>query len=270
MERRTPVFIICSPRPRVGKTLVARLLTEFLYGDGRSVAAFDINPDDFALADCLPGHAAIASIAGTLGQIALFDKLVIDDGTAKILDVGASSFERFFALVHELGFVQEANRRALQPVVLFMADPDRRSIQAYADLQGRWKDIILVPVYNGAVVREQQARKCFPARQAGRVPVRIPPLEPFLKAIIDKPGFSFVGFLRRPGDVETGLHAWIKRCFLEFRDLEMRLLLEEMRSSLQFATAGPPMTSAPMLPPSQSAFPPGKRPAQDRRRDPPV
>ena len=27
---RTPVFIICSPRPLVGKTLIARLLSEFL------------------------------------------------------------------------------------------------------------------------------------------------------------------------------------------------------------------------------------------------
>ena len=26
----TPVYIICSPRPLVGKTLIARLLSEFL------------------------------------------------------------------------------------------------------------------------------------------------------------------------------------------------------------------------------------------------
>ena len=28
--RRTPVYIICSPRPLVGKTLIARLMSEFL------------------------------------------------------------------------------------------------------------------------------------------------------------------------------------------------------------------------------------------------
>jgi hypothetical protein len=245
MERRTPVYIICSPRPRVGKTLVARLLIEFIYGNGRSVVAFDVNPDDFALADCLPGHAAIANITDTRGQIALFDKLILDDGTAKIVDVGASSFKQFFALMHELGFVQEAHRRALQLVVLFIADPDRRSIQAYADLQDQLRDIVLVPVCNGAVIREQKARECFPACQAGRVPVRITPLQPFLRAIIDRPGFSFDEFLRRPSDAETGLHAWIKCCFLDFRDLEMRLLLEDMRSTLQFATTDGPMTNEP-------------------------
>jgi hypothetical protein len=43
--RHTPVFIVCSPRPLVGKTLLARLLGEFLLlknGAG-AVAAFDIN-----------------------------------------------------------------------------------------------------------------------------------------------------------------------------------------------------------------------------------
>ena len=29
MQGRTPVFMICSPRPRVGKTLLARALVEF-------------------------------------------------------------------------------------------------------------------------------------------------------------------------------------------------------------------------------------------------
>ena len=42
--RRTPVYIICSPRPQVGKTLVARLLTEFLaLKNNGVVTAFDIN-----------------------------------------------------------------------------------------------------------------------------------------------------------------------------------------------------------------------------------
>ena len=41
--QRTPVFIICSPRPLVGKTLTARLLCEFLLLKHSTVAAFDIN-----------------------------------------------------------------------------------------------------------------------------------------------------------------------------------------------------------------------------------
>jgi hypothetical protein len=52
--RRTPVYIICSPRPLVGKTLIARLLSEYLllkYGD---MIGFDINLKEPTLLDYLP------------------------------------------------------------------------------------------------------------------------------------------------------------------------------------------------------------------------
>ncbi len=42
----TPVYIICSPRPLVGKTLLARLLSEFLLLKDGTVSAFDINLKD--------------------------------------------------------------------------------------------------------------------------------------------------------------------------------------------------------------------------------
>jgi hypothetical protein len=52
--RRTPVYIICSPRPLVGKTLIARLLSEFLLLKNGAVAAFDINLKEPSLLDYLP------------------------------------------------------------------------------------------------------------------------------------------------------------------------------------------------------------------------
>jgi hypothetical protein len=58
--------------------------------------------------------------------------------------------------------------------------------------------------------------------------------------------------------VETELHTWIKSCFLEFRDLKMRLLLEEMKSALRFATTDRPTTGAPLPSASQSKFTLGK------------
>ena len=55
MQGRTPVFMICSPRPRVGKTLLARALVEFFRANSRPVSAFDVNPDEFALVEDLIG-----------------------------------------------------------------------------------------------------------------------------------------------------------------------------------------------------------------------
>ena len=80
--RRTPVYIVCSPRPDVGKTLLARLLTEFLLLQNGSVTAFDINLREPSLLDYLPELTETALITDTFGQMALMDRLVLNDGVA--------------------------------------------------------------------------------------------------------------------------------------------------------------------------------------------
>ena len=52
----TPVYIICSPRPLVGKTLIARLLSEFLLLKNGTVNSFDINLKEPSLLEYLPQH----------------------------------------------------------------------------------------------------------------------------------------------------------------------------------------------------------------------
>ena len=50
----TPVYIVCSPRPLVGKTLLARLLSEFLLLKDGAVSGFDINLKEPSLLEYLP------------------------------------------------------------------------------------------------------------------------------------------------------------------------------------------------------------------------
>jgi hypothetical protein len=96
MSFRNSVAIIASPRPRVGKTLLARLLTDFHLQEGRPVAAFDLNAGEGTLAQFLPEHVTRSAIDDLKGQMALFDRLMVEDGATKIVDVGRASFEIFF------------------------------------------------------------------------------------------------------------------------------------------------------------------------------
>ena len=64
--------------------------------------------------------------------------------------------------------------------------------------------------------------------------MRFPLLNPVLKAIIEKPGFSFADFLEEPVRMRTELHIWTERVFVEFREMELRLLLRELKSTLSF------------------------------------
>ena len=123
MERRTPIFIIASPRPRVGKTLLARMLAEFFRSEDRPVAGVRLStPDEFALVDYLPGYTAVADIADTRDQITLFDQLLADDHVPKVVDLGHALFDKFFTVIQQIGFAEEARRRGATPVVLFLAD----------------------------------------------------------------------------------------------------------------------------------------------------
>lgn len=232
MTRRTPVYLVCSPRPRVGKTLVARLLTEFFRADLGAAFAFDLNTNEPSLVDYLPAVTAMAEIDDTRGQMALFDRLVLNDGVPKIVDVGATLFERFFEVLDEIDLTQEAHRHEVEPVILFIADQDRSSARAYAMLQGRFPDIPLVPVHNEATGSIYQDPEAFPlSGSAGAVRIRLLPA--VLRGVIDKPGFSFTNFCARPTDRPTPLHGWIRHVFVEIRELELRLLLKKLGASLQ-------------------------------------
>src|SRR3954465_11258497 len=117
MQRRaTPLFIVTSSRPRNGKTLIARALTEYFCAQSRPVAAFDVNPDEFTLLEHLPSYTAAASINDTRGAVPLFDQLVLQDQVPKVVDLGNQSFDRFFAVTQQIGFAAEARRRAIVPM----------------------------------------------------------------------------------------------------------------------------------------------------------
>ncbi len=234
----TPLFVVASPRPEVGKTFAARLITDFLCLNSEAPKAFDLNPDESALADVLPLVASRADIASTQGQMALFDRLIVDDGIPKVVDLGHALFERFFALSEEIGFIEEASRRSIEPVILFAADPHPGSVGAYFRLQERFADALVVPVFNEAILRGRRLRDKFPFARAAAVPLQIPILPPALKHHADRTTQSFADFHSGiASDMPVGpafeLRSWTRRVFLEFRELELRLLLEKLRTSLK-------------------------------------
>ncbi len=201
MQRRTPVFIVTSSRPRVGKTLVARALTEYFCAQSRPVQAFDVNPDEFKLIDHLPAYTAAASINDTRGEMALFDQLVLGDEVPKVVDLGHLLFDRFFAVMQQIDFAAEARRRAVAPMVLFLADPDERARQGYAMLWDRFPESAA-----GAGVQRARARRSravaptFPPTRLGGEPIDIPALTPVVRSVVDRRNFSFVAYAQKSND----------------------------------------------------------------------
>ena len=217
----TPVYIVCSPRPLVGKTLLARLLSEFLLLKDGAVSGFDINLKEPSLLEYLPRVTETADIADTFGKMQLMDRLIVNDGIGKVIDLGFHAFDEFFKMTGEIGFMKEAARRGVSPLILFVADTDRVSARAFPMLQQQIPPPALVTVDNEHIVRGELP----PAMARGRV-LRIAALPAFLKTYIDRLTFSFTGYLRNEKDSSTELHQWIRANYSSFRDLELNLLLQ--------------------------------------------
>jgi hypothetical protein len=249
MSRPTHVYIVASPRPRSGKTLLARALTEFFLTDGRPVGAFDLDTLDATLARFLPKFTTRADIADTRGQVALFDELIVANEKPKVVDVSAHAYEPFLKVMEQIGFATEASRVAVDPVILFAANAESASVRAYARLRERFPGVTLVPVHNDGIVRGYKLRDDYPTTSATALPLHLPMLSPSLRAIVDAPGFSLAEFRRSPpADMREilgdELNSWLKRVYLQFREMELRLLLTDLRGSLRSSLRVPPIHAA--------------------------
>jgi hypothetical protein len=201
------------------------------------VEAFDVNADEPSLVNYLPGCTTLSDIGDTRGQMALFDRLIQDDGASKVVDLGHRSFEPFFRIIGQVGFVEEARRRNVQLVALYVANPGPVSVAAYATLQRWLEGMVLIPLHNEGIVRTQN-RQQFPSGGGASMPMRIPALAPGLQRIVGEPAFSFAEFRHNraggmPEPYGHELDSWMTRIFVEFRELELRLLLERLKISLQ-------------------------------------
>jgi|ERR1700742_800349 hypothetical protein len=218
----TPVYIICSPRPLVGKTMVARLLSEFLLLKNGTVLSFDINLKEPSLLDYLPRITETAAIDDTYGKMQLMDRLIIDDGVAKVIDLGFHVFDEFFKMCEEIGFIKEAARRRIAPVILFVADADRVSRRSHEMLRRQIPRSALITIDNEFVARGELPTEMIEGRM-----LHIAALPMFLKTYIDRETFSFTDYLRQERDSSTELHQWIRRNYLSFRELELSLILQK-------------------------------------------
>jgi len=221
--RRTPVYIVCSPRPAVGKTLIARVLTEFLLLQRGSVQAFDINLREPSLLNYLPRVTETALISDTFGQMALMDRLIVNDDVPKVIDLGFHAFDEFFKVAAEIGFMKEAELRGVDPIVLFIPDRDRTSTVAWMMLRETFPRAALIPVENEHVLWGE-----LPKPFQGKRPFRIAALPAFLKSIITRLNFSFTRYLRENRDQHSELHQWVRNNYTSFRDLALNLILHRM------------------------------------------
>jgi hypothetical protein len=232
-----PLYIVASPRPRVGKTLLARLLMEYFLDNGRPLVGFDLNPREPMLAGRFPKLVWPVDIGDIRGQMELFDRLVADTASTKVIDVGYGPFEHFFGVIGDIGFAQEARRRGMDTIVFFITDQAIATVRIYTKLQDR-APAIFQPVHN-EFASLMAASEDFPPTRPECGTIRMPRLSQVVRGVVDRPSFSFNTYMAHQPGGPTEIHSWIADLYTQFRDLELRLLMGRLNSSLRRGSLAP-------------------------------
>jgi hypothetical protein len=222
-----PIYIVCSPRRRVGKTLLSRLLVEYHLSEGRRIAAIDLGDESPQLSDYLPKLTTIADVSETRGQMALFDGLLMDEEVPKVVDVSHRAFKDFFGVVQKIGLFEEARDRGMETLMLFMVDQHPASAQAYQVLSRWFTNASLLPVHNHAVAAALPPRPEFKDDDTPD-PLEIPLLRPPLRWQVDQHSFSFAKLREQisdslPVEIHIELESWTTSVFLQVRQIELAL-----------------------------------------------
>ena len=92
----------------------------------------------------------------------------------------AGDDDDFFIIANKLGFLEEASRRGIEPIMMFLIDPDQKSSAAYSILQRWFADISLLPVRNQLV-----ERRGFNGAADGGQPLDVCPPGPYGSLVSD-------------------------------------------------------------------------------------
>jgi hypothetical protein len=197
LATKPTIYIISSDRHRNGKTLLARLLVDYLLLDGRDPFVIDANVPEGHLRAAFPGRTALVDFEQVQGQMTLFDTILGSLGRDYVIDIPAPQSENFFATLKELNFPEEAERLGFQLVALFIVDKDFASLNAADDAQAALGPNLLVTVRNAYV------GSVLGFTQRG-LTIDMPILDRDIVAIIEDRRFSIRSFVL--GD-ESGMAA---------------------------------------------------------------
>ena len=237
MQRRTPVFIVTSSRPRVGKTLRRARADRILLR--RSTAGRGFRRQSGRIhswsTTCRPIPPPPASTTRAARWRCSTSSL-LEDEVPKVVDLGHLPFERFFSVMQQIGFATEA---AAPRDRADGAVPRRSATSA----RGRATPCCLTAFQIAAGAGAQRIRAAgraryraaFPADAAGRGADRHSGADAVVRSVVERPSFSFISYVQKTNDTTSELFDWMRRVFLSFRELEVRLLLGEITPQLRYS-----------------------------------
>lgn len=188
MASQSTIYVVCSDRHRNGKTLLARLLVEYLLLEGHDPFVIDTEAPEGPLRAAFPGRTALVDFASVTGQMRLFDTIINGPGRDYVIDLATDQFENFFDIQKKLDFMAEAGRVGFRVIVLFIVDKYHGSLAAADDVRHS--------IYPGFVMLVNNAHVGGALAWGDKAPkFNIPAADRDVAELLDNKRFSVRGFL---------------------------------------------------------------------------
>src|SRR4051812_12018454 len=151
MTPRARIVAVCSDQARNGKTLLARLIADYLILAGRNPLIFDADPHGEGIKLWFPERAFPVELGKTMGQIQLFDRILGLPYRDHVIDLPAPLYEKFVSTVTQIEFIAEAQARHFATGVFFVVDRSAASLEAAKQARDLLKLDGFFPVRNAFV-----------------------------------------------------------------------------------------------------------------------
>lgn len=226
MANTPTVYITASDQHRNGKTLLARLLADYLLLDGRDPFMIDTDAPDGPLRSFFPGRTALADFALMQGQMKLFDTILASPGRDYVVDLPARHTEGFFKAVEELDFFAETRKAGFRIIVFYVVDRSAASLKAAKAVQKFPNIDLFVPVEN------QHVGSLWPKSEGDLV---IPALPQALAIAISDRRFSLRNFVlgdmqQLPEQYQPILSQFLFEVLNNFGNLEPLVSLQNLKT----------------------------------------
>ena len=222
------IYIICSDRHRNGKSLLARVLVDYLMLEGKDPFVIDAGVPDGPLRAAFPGRTALVDFAQIQGQMKLFDTIMGSPGRDYVIDLPAPQTEKFFEAYHQLDFGREATNEGFQIVVLFIVDKDLSSLKVADELLDLVDSAMFIPVRNAHVGSAL-------AHHGSTLTIDIPVLDREVMNLIEVKRFSLRSFIlgeesNMPAQFSRKLKIFLLEMMTALRDIEPAMTLAKLRA----------------------------------------
>jgi hypothetical protein len=225
LAKQPTIYIVCSNQHRNGKTLLARLLVEFLMLDGLDPFVIDTDVPSGPLRTFFPGRTQLADFKQIIGRMKVFDTILGSPGRDYIIDLPQRFTQPFLDAVTDLNFFAAARQEGFRIFLFYVVDRSPISVRAAREAAETPGIDLFVPVINAHV------GTAWPQDEGGFTIPELP--QDIITHVVDR-RFSIRAFVlgdnqNLPPDMTLPLKRFLHDTLQNLNNLEPAMSLRSLR-----------------------------------------